>query len=251
MGNRLIDLNFLFELHTNLPRAGPGNNESTQNAFNMLKDLPPHLQILDIGCGPGMQTIELARISDGKIVALDIHQPFLDKLMKDAREQGVAEKIQTINKSMLEMEFEEKRFDIIWVEGAIFIIGFEKGLEEWRFFLRDGGYLVVSELCWFSDDPPEEIRKFLMEEYPAIKTIGENEKIIEELRYHLINYFKLPEAAWLEYYNPLEKRIKIMREKYNGDEKANEFLDLTQLEIDLYKKYSKYYGYAFFIMQNY
>ena len=244
-----MDLNLLFELHSYVPRAGPGNNESTRKAFNMLKNLPLHPQILDIGCGPGMQTIELARISDGKIVALDIHQPFLDRLMKNAREYGVAEKIQAINKSMLEMEFEKKSFDMIWAEGAIFIIGFEKGLKEWRFFLRDGGYLVVSELCWFSDDPPEAIRKYLMEEYPAIKTIEENEKIIEGLGYVLINDFKLPESAWLEYYNPLEKGIEIMREKYTGDRKANEFLDLTQLEIDLYKKYSKYYGYVFFIMQ--
>jgi len=35
---------------------------------------------VDIGCGPGMQTLELARISGGRIVAVDNHQPFLDVL---------------------------------------------------------------------------------------------------------------------------------------------------------------------------
>ncbi|NVM31425.1 MAG: class I SAM-dependent methyltransferase [Candidatus Helarchaeota archaeon] len=244
-----MDLDFLFELHADLPRAGPGNNESTRKAFNMLRDLPPHPQILDIGCGPGMQTIELAKISDGKIIALDIHQPFLDKLRKDARDQGVAEKIETITQSMLEMDFEEKSFDVIWSEGAIFIIGFEKGLEEWRFFLKDGGYLVVSELCWFRDDPPEAIRKFLIEAYPAIKTLRESKKIIEGLGYELIDHFKLPESAWFKYYNPLEKQVAFFREKYEGDVEKNKFLDLTQLEIDMYKEYSKYYGYIFFMMQ--
>jgi ubiquinone/menaquinone biosynthesis C-methylase UbiE len=35
---------------------------------------------LDIGCGLGMQTIELAKLSKGQIDALDNHQPFLDQL---------------------------------------------------------------------------------------------------------------------------------------------------------------------------
>ncbi len=112
-----MNLNFLFELHTDLPRAGPGNNESTRKAFKMLKDLPPCPHILDIGCGPGMQTIELARISGGEIVALDIYQPFLDRIMKNARDQEVADKIKTINKSMFDMKIEKKSFDIIWAEG--------------------------------------------------------------------------------------------------------------------------------------
>lgn len=35
--------------------------------------------ILDVGCGPEVQTIELAKISNGKIIALDNHQASLDK----------------------------------------------------------------------------------------------------------------------------------------------------------------------------
>jgi len=39
-----------------------------------------------------MQTIELAKILNGKIIALDNHQAFLDKLMKQARNEGFEEK---------------------------------------------------------------------------------------------------------------------------------------------------------------
>ena len=52
-----------FELHTDLPREGPGNLESTQKAFRLLKDLRPNPSILDIGCGPGKQAFDLIRIS--------------------------------------------------------------------------------------------------------------------------------------------------------------------------------------------
>jgi len=53
-------LDIFFEIHKDLPREGPGGNEYTRKAFYMLGDLPPEPYILDIGCGPGMQTIELA-----------------------------------------------------------------------------------------------------------------------------------------------------------------------------------------------
>lgn len=67
-----------YEVHSNLPREGPGDNKSTDRAFKALKNLPPKPRILDIGCGPGMQTIELAKLSCGQIEALDSHQPFLE-----------------------------------------------------------------------------------------------------------------------------------------------------------------------------
>jgi len=71
-----------WEIHNSLPRKGPGDNKSTRKAYKMLKELPENPRILDIGCGPGMQTIELAKISNGEIIAVDSHQPFLEQLKK-------------------------------------------------------------------------------------------------------------------------------------------------------------------------
>jgi ubiquinone/menaquinone biosynthesis C-methylase UbiE len=53
----------------------------------MLKDLPEKPRILDVGCGPGMQTVELAKLSDGQIVALDAHEPFLEQLRETAKKK--------------------------------------------------------------------------------------------------------------------------------------------------------------------
>lgn len=52
-----------WEVHSGLPREGPGDNKSTRKAYMMLGDLPENPRILDIGCGPGMQTVELAKLS--------------------------------------------------------------------------------------------------------------------------------------------------------------------------------------------
>jgi ubiquinone/menaquinone biosynthesis C-methylase UbiE len=108
-----------WEIHSNLPRESPGDNASTRRAFFMLTDLPKAPRILDVGCGPGMQTLELARITDGPITALDMHQPFLDELTKRAKKAGVPDRITTMRESMFAMPFSVGSFDVIWSEDAI------------------------------------------------------------------------------------------------------------------------------------
>jgi ubiquinone/menaquinone biosynthesis C-methylase UbiE len=241
---------FFFEVHSGLPREGPGDNESTKKAYLMLDDLPEKPRILDIGCGPGMQTIMLAKLSKGRIDAVDNHQPFLEHLEKKAEEEGVGDKITVVNGDMVALDYEDERFDLIWSEGAIFIIGFEKGIREWRSLLTGKGYLVVSELSWLKANPPEEVRKFFVEGYPGIKTINENLETIKKAGYRIINHFGLPEKSWwANYYKPIEAKIPSMKLKYKDDKEALAFLAVEELEIAMFRRYSDYYGYVFYVMQ--
>ncbi len=239
-----------WELHSGLPREGPGDNASTRKAYLMLEELPENPRILDIGCGPGMQTIELAKISNGRIDALDNHQPFLEDLKRRTEEEGVSKRINVVNGDMFALNYEENSFDLIWCEGAIYIIGFEKGLREWKKLLTDNGYLVVSELPWLRPNPPEKIRRFMEEGYPAIKTIKENLEIARKCGYRVVSYFILPEKSWwTNYYTPLEAKIASLKSKYKDDKEAMNVLSFHELEIEVYRKYSDYFGYVFYIMQ--
>ncbi|MCB2300752.1 class I SAM-dependent methyltransferase [Clostridium tagluense] len=243
-------MDLFFEIHKDIPREGPGENASTKQALLMLKDLPSEPNILDIGCGPGMQTIELAKNTNGRIIALDNHKPFLDLLKGRAVEEDVLEKIKTKEGSMFSLEFEKNSFDLLWSEGAIFIIGFSRGIKEWREYIRIGGYLVVSEISWLRQDIPQEARTFWESDYPEIKGIDHNMKIIEESGYSPVGNFVLPKSGWWnDYYNPLIERIKVLREKYDGNKEANDIMDNTEREIEIYKKYSDYYGYVFYLMK--
>ncbi len=56
------EMKYIYELCERLPRCGPGDNESTRRAYEAILEEPKHPYILDIGCGTGMQTLELARI---------------------------------------------------------------------------------------------------------------------------------------------------------------------------------------------
>ena len=159
-------------------------------------------------------------------------------------------RITTTNQSMLDMKFDVNRFDIIWSEGAAYIYGFEKALEDWQFFLKEKGYLVISELCWFKENAPKEIYDYLMGEYPVMKSVKENKKTINSKGLDLISHFNIPESSWWDnYYIPLEKNINKLHKKYQNDNETLELLKLFSLEIEMFRNYSEYYGYTFFIMR--
>lgn len=206
--------------------------------------------ILDIGCGPGAATIPLAELSGGNIFGLDNHQPFLEELEQRAKAAGVKEQIQVMNGSMLEIDFPNEAFDLIWSEGAIYIIGFEKGLREWRRLIKPGGYLALTEFVWLSDKPPDDLRKYWSDECPDIKPIEQNCMIFDQYGYQLIDHFTLPESDWWdEYYSPLLDRVKALRIQQAENQEALSLLDQEIQEISLYRKYSPYYGYEFYIAQ--
>lgn len=244
---------FFYEIFEQLPRVGPGNNESTRKAFEIITsgaELPRHLNILDIGCGTGIHTIQLAKLINGKITAMDNHQAFLDKLQNRLDAEGVLDKIDCILGDMGSMAFEKESFDVIWAEGSVFILGFEKGLNQWRKYLKSGGYIALTEIFWFKPDPPAELKTYFDQICPGMLSQEEALRVTEKAGYRPIDFFQLPEIAWWDdLYRPLEEQLKVFREKYPDNPDALGTIDSFQMEIDMYRKYSDYYGYTFFILE--
>jgi ubiquinone/menaquinone biosynthesis C-methylase UbiE len=240
--------NVFFEVFDGLPRLGPGDVESTKRAFSMLSTLPSRPRILDIGCGTGAQTLELARLSDGDITAIDHHQSYLDALSERARHAGLSTRITTRLESMAEFPITAPPADLIWAEGSIYVIGFERGLREWRRLLEDGGYIAVTHLSWLTSNVPSEAKQFWEEE--KIVDVEENLSIIAKSGYRVLGHFTLPASAWWnDYYIPLEKRVAVARMRYADDAIAHSLIENIQTEINLYRDYSNYYGYEFYVMR--
>jgi SAM-dependent methyltransferase len=239
-----------YEVFESLPRCGPGDNESTRRAYNAFPKCPDRPYILDIGCGTGLHTLELAKASGGHIVALDNHQPFLDKLMIKAQKEGLADRIIPRHMSMHNMDFEEETFDIIWSEGALYFMGFRDGLRRCRQLLKNHAYLAVTEAVFLSPAPPAPVIQFWEKEYPDIKDIETTIKVIRGEGFSLLSNFTLPESAWFEsFYLPMEEVLLGLNEKYRENETALKVFKGFQEEIDFYKRYSDDYGYEFFVMQ--
>ena len=125
--------------------------------------MPDEPVIVDIGCGPGMQTVELLRITSGTVVALDLIPEMITRVRARAESAGVSDRLETLEQDMTEMAFPESSFDVVWSEGAIYFLGFEAGLKKVKDFVEPGGYVVVSEAVWLKPNPPPEVVEFWKE----------------------------------------------------------------------------------------
>lgn len=243
-------MKIFFEIHSGNTREGPGSFQSTKKAFSYLHKLPDKPKILDVGCGPGKQTLDLASVSNGKITAVDNYQPFLDNLKKRIESLKLEDRISVLNMDMFKLDFNNSEFDLIWSEGSIYIIGLENGLREWKNYLKPGGYFAASHICWLKENPPAELYDFWKDAYPAITDIKTNLSVIENSGYSITNHFTLPYSDWWDnYYKPLIATIDNLEDKYSDQPEALEVIKNERLEIDLFTRYSEYFGYQFFISQ--
>ena len=242
---------FFYQVFESLPRQGPGCAGATKHVFSLLPPLPYDAKILDVGCGSGTQTRDLATLTSGTITAVDNHQPFLDILAAKAGHASLSSRIKPVCASMDALPFEPGQFDLIWSEGAIFIVGFEQGLSLWKPFLRKGGYMVVSDADWFLPNPPAELMKWWESEGYVPVSEDEMKERVRRAGLRLIATYRLPEAGWWDnYYVPLLAQIKELRMTHGSDPAHAALLDSLEHEAEVYRKYKQYYGYTFFIMQN-
>lgn len=240
-----------WKVHHGLPREGPGNEESTRKALEKVDLTAEEPQILDIGCGPGTQTITIAKyFKEATVTAVDTHVPFLDQLVIKADREKLLDRIEPLAMSMMELKFKDASFDLIWAEGSIYIMRFEKGLRAWNRYLRPGGYLAVTELAWLTRNPPEKVRSFWEEANPGMTYWEDLKPVVAQAGYTLVDAFILPEEAWWDnYYLPMEARIAELREAYKDDEEAQSYLANEYTEIDMYREFSGTYSYVFYIMR--
>lgn len=200
----------------------------TRKAFSMLPKFDEP-RILDVGCGTGIPTMQLAKLTNGEIIALDINQKFLDILTRKIKRAGISKRVRVMKSSISDMDFSNQSFDVIWAEGSIHAVGFKRGLLEWKRFLKPNGFVVVHD---------------------EKGNISEKLRNISSCGYDLVDYFTLGEDTWWdEYYALLEKRIDEIRTEHTNDPETLAALDEEQREIDMFKEDPGRYCSIFFVMK--
>ena len=243
-----FDFDLICEYFSLVERQGPGSPEATIKALSFIDKLNDHSKIADLGCGTGGQTMVLAQNSPGTITAIDLFPKFIEIFNDNARRLSLQNRVKGITGSMDELPFEKGELDLIWSEGAIYNIGFKKGLSYWKQFLKTGGYLAVTEACWFTPERPEEINRFWVEAYSEIDTIPVKIAQIQEAGYVPVASFILPETCWTDhYFLPQRSSQTEFLKRYPNNKTAEELVANERREAYLYDKYREYYGYVFFI----
>ncbi len=117
-----------FEVYETLPRQGPGNRACAVRALGLCQGLPQSPAILDLGCGVGGQTFQLAELTSGSIVAIDSHPPSIERLQAAIAERGLSRRVSAVVGDMIRIEQPPGSFDLIWSEGALYNIGLRDAL---------------------------------------------------------------------------------------------------------------------------
>jgi SAM-dependent methyltransferase len=243
-----FEVELICEYFAGLERQGPGSPDVTIKALGFVEGLGADARIADIGCGTGGQTMVLAQNAPGRVTGLDLFQRFIDLLNANAAALGLQQRVTGIVGSMDDLPFEDGELDLIWSEGAIYNIGFERGLGEWRRYLKPGGFIAVSEASWFTDERPAEIEEFWMSEYPGIDTVPNKLAQLQRAGYKPAACFCLPDECWTDhFYAPQVAVQQAFLEAHAGNEAAEAFVRNQRREASLHEKYRRYYGYAFYI----
>ncbi len=242
-------LRLLTNLHINNQRQGPGSEEAFTRALDLSGiDTESVLQIADIGCGTGSASLSLLRHTKARVTAIDLLPAFLEKLNVVAKQAAVSERLKTIEADMATLPFSDEQFDVIWSEGAIYNVGFTKGVTDWRRFLKKDGVLVVSEITWLRRDVPEPLLAHWTKEYPEVTTASEKMRILEEAGYSPLGYFSLSSDCWLEnYYRPLQATFATFLQRHGHSAAAEAIVAAEEKETALYEQYQDYVSYGMYI----
>lgn len=240
---------YFHQAFATMERLGPGSAASTCRAAAFYPNPLDCRSILDIGCGTGAHTLLLAqKFPNAQITAIDIYQPHIAQLNRTAQQMGIADRVHGKVMDMFKLKLPPASFDLLWAEGAIYIIGFEQGLRQWRQILKPNGWFICSDLCWLHQNPSAESRSFWETEYPEIALVDQKQNQIRKAGYLPQKQFICPVSDWTDhYYTPLQKNLSKMRDIKNPD--AMQVVRKLQTEIDLYRQHPQDYSYVFFGMQ--
>lgn len=234
----------LLRLYGGLARKGPGSEALTRDLVAALApSLPTKPRVADLGCGNGAAAVILAEMLDATVVAVDALEPFVDELR--VRLPPARGTIEPRVGDMLSPGVD--RLDLVWCEGAAYAVGVERAVTAWKPLLAPAGIAVFSECCWTAPDPPAECAAFWAEAYPAMTTPAGVLATAERHGYRLRRCERLDAAAWwTSYYDPLAARCDALAAE--ADPALREAVASARREIALFRRYARWYGYVFFVL---
>ena len=240
-----------FDLHSDNPREGPGDFQSAARAFAAAKDAlqADPANILDLACGPGMQTRHLSELApEANILGLDITKTFIKRLNDWCDKEGLSDRVSGVVGDMSAPPVAAHTQDLIWCEGAVYMLGVQAALAAWRDLLRPRGCIAFTEPVFLKTPLPKQVVDNWAE-YPPMTDVAGVEQRLQATDFRLVDSFVLPDNAWAEYYEPLQKRVNVLREKYAADAHGALVIEEGQSEIDAWRNFGEYFSYAFFVVQ--
>lgn len=163
----------------------------SRHAFRLLPPLR-RPRILDIGCGKGQQTLELARLGAGEVTGIDVDESALAELRRRIDEADLGDRVTAVHVSLFDNGFSANSFDVLWEEGVLHLLDPTRSLREcWRLLKPDGHLVMHETVTWFEAARDQ----------------------VQRCGFDIAARHLLPRRFWwTEYGAPLEARIQSHRE---------------------------------------
>jgi ubiquinone/menaquinone biosynthesis C-methylase UbiE len=135
-------------------------------------DRREHLEILDVGTGPGQLALMFAELGH-HVTAVDLSGRMLDKARKNAFKRSLD--INFIQGDAEDLQFPDMQFDVVSSKFLLWTLPDpQKALSEWKRVLKKDGMIIAIDGDWFSSGI------FLK----SIRTISDGIRSIKERNFH-------------------------------------------------------------------
>lgn len=227
-----------------LPRQSPGSDADTLAALALVPELPPAPRVADLACGTGAATLLLAERLQAPVTAIDQSRLFLAQLAQEATLRGLGDLVSPVLGDMAVPPIAEESLDLLWCEGAAYLLGFDAALVRWRNLLRPGGYAVVSECCWLTKNPSLQARTFWYAAYPAMRTVEENTERAAGAGYSVLATHAVSAECWRAFADSLEHALMVRDKQIDPD-----LARLIRKEIAAFRGPPGEFTYVFYVLQ--
>jgi ubiquinone/menaquinone biosynthesis C-methylase UbiE len=144
--------------HESVLRSHRWRNAENSAGY-LLPWLEPGDHLLDVGCGPGTITADLAeRVAPGKVVAIDNAPAALETCRTMLADRAVTN-VLVRQEDIYELPFEDASFDVVHAHQVLQHLSDPvRALEELRRVCRPGGVVAARDtdypaMSWYPDDP--------------------------------------------------------------------------------------------------
>lgn len=122
------------------------------------------LSVLDLGCGSGGITLELAnRYGAGRVTGVDVEAPVLAKARQRARSRALSDRVEFVQVEPGPLPFADGNFDVVFSKDAMVHVPDKDALfADIKRMLKPGGWLLASDwLIAHDDEPSPEMKRYI------------------------------------------------------------------------------------------
>ena len=194
------------ETHTNY--TSPAGREFTM-AAGRFASVNPASRVLDIGCGYGEAACTLAAEFRCRVTAVDLSDENVRFGQDLAAARGISHLITFQCADILQCDFSAEPFDLVLAEGGVFtFIGRPKGLELAARWLAPRGYVAFSDLTFYSEKAPPEVRTIFEDERFRYESETSYRALVDQAGFDVRFMALVPPSGWDNYYAHMARRLE-------------------------------------------